>query len=159
MIFVVLGSQKFQFNRLLKSLDIAVENGLITDSIFAQTGSSDYEPRNYEYSNFLDRDEYKNKLSQSDVVICHGGTGVIVGAVKNNKKVIAIARLSRYNEHVDDHQLQIINQFAQANMISYVDEPDEIPGKLEEIKNITFEKYVSNQKTINNYLKEYIDSI
>lgn len=159
MIFVVLGSQKFQFNRLLKSLDESIEKGLIEEKVFAQIGSSDYKPKNYEYCDFLDRDEYKNKLVQCDVVICHGGTGVIVGAVKNDKKVIAIARLSRYNEHVDDHQLQIINQFAQANMISYVNEPDEIVQKLKEIKNLSFEKYVSNQKTINKYIKEFIDSI
>ena len=60
---------------------------------------------------------------------------------------------------MDDHQLQIISQFAKANMISYVDEPDKIPDKLREIKEVKFEKYVSNQKTINSYLKEYIDGI
>ena len=159
MIFVVLGSQKFQFNRLLEGLDKALKNGLINDKVFAQIGYSDYKPENFEYRDFIDREEYKEKLKESDIVICHGGTGVIVEAVKNEKKVIAIARLAQYNEHVDDHQLQIISQFAKANMISYVDEPDKIPDKLREIKEVKFEKYVSNQKTINSYLKEYIDGI
>ena len=159
MIFVVLGSQKFQFNRLLEGLDRAINEGKIKDEVFAQIGYSDYKPQFFEYSNFIDREEYKQKLKQADVVICHGGTGVIVEAVKNEKKVIAIARLAQYNEHVDDHQLQIINQFTEANMITYVDEPEKIPDKLIEIEDMKFEKYISNQKTINSYLKEYIDGI
>lgn len=159
MIFVVLGSQKFQFNRLLKSLDEAISNKKINDKIFAQVGYSDYKPQNYEYRDFIDRDEYKDKLKEADIVICHGGTGVIVEAVKNEKKVIAIGRLAQYNEHVDDHQLQIISQFANANMIACVEDADKIPDKLKEIEDMKFEKYVSNQKTINSYLKEYIDGI
>ena len=33
----------------------------------------------------------------------------------NNKNVIAAARLSKYNEHVNDHQLQIIDNFSREN--------------------------------------------
>ena len=46
MIFVTLGSQKFQFNRLLRKIDDLVEEGVITEEVFAQTGASDYLPRN-----------------------------------------------------------------------------------------------------------------
>lgn len=44
MIFVTVGSQKFQFNRLLQKLDELKEQGIITEEIFAQTGVSDYKP-------------------------------------------------------------------------------------------------------------------
>lgn len=37
MIFITLGSQKFQFNRLLKAVDDLIENGIIQDEVFAQT--------------------------------------------------------------------------------------------------------------------------
>ena len=49
MIFVTLGSQKFQFNRLLIELDKLKENNKIDDVIFAQIGYSDYKPKNFEY--------------------------------------------------------------------------------------------------------------
>ena len=111
MIFVTLGSQKFQFNRLLIEIDRLVEEGKITEEVFAQTGYSDYEPKNYEYKNFLDRDEFSDIMGKCDKVITHGGTGAIIGAVKKEKKVIAVSRLSKFGEHVDDHQLQIIEQF------------------------------------------------
>ena len=45
MIFVTLGSQKFQFNRLLKAVDELDTD----DEIFAQIGYSNYKPQNYAY--------------------------------------------------------------------------------------------------------------
>ena len=38
MIFVTVGSQKFQFDRLLQKLDQLVEEGVIQDEIVAHTG-------------------------------------------------------------------------------------------------------------------------
>ena len=43
MIFITLGSQKFQFNRLLKAVDDLIEHKKIQDEVFAQTGYSDYQ--------------------------------------------------------------------------------------------------------------------
>ena len=40
MIFITLGSQKFQFNRLLKAIDKLVEQGKIKEEVFAQIGIS-----------------------------------------------------------------------------------------------------------------------
>ena len=40
MIFITLGSQKFQFNRLLKTVDELVERGIIKEEVFAQIGFS-----------------------------------------------------------------------------------------------------------------------
>ena len=60
MIFVTVGSQKFQFNRLLKAIDTLVKNNSITEEVFAQTGYSDYKPKYYKYREFLNRDEFAN---------------------------------------------------------------------------------------------------
>ena len=111
MIFITLGSQKFQFNRLLKEVDKLISDGVITDEVFAQKGYSDYQPENFEFKNFLDRDEFADIMKKSNLVITHGGTGAIIGAVKKGKKVIAVPRLAKYGEHVDDHQIQLIKQF------------------------------------------------
>ena len=53
-IFITLGSQKFQFNRLLIAVDKLCEKKVISgEDVFAQTGYSDYVPRNYSYNNFF----------------------------------------------------------------------------------------------------------
>ena len=46
MIFITVGSQKFQFNRLLEQIDLLIENKIIKEEVFAQIGSSDYIPKN-----------------------------------------------------------------------------------------------------------------
>lgn len=117
MIFITLGSQKFQFDRLLKAVDELVADGAITEPVFAQSGYSDYQPKHYEFKQFLDRDEFTKRMGEADLVITHGGTGAIIGAVKKGKKVIAVPRLAKYGEHVDDHQLQLLKEFKQMDII------------------------------------------
>ena len=157
MIFVTLGSQKFQFNRLLIELDKLVEEKKICNDIFAQIGYSDYKPKNYEFKEFLDREQFAEFMDKCDTVITHGGTGAIVGAVKRDKKVIAVPRLAKFGEHVDDHQLQIIDQFTNMNFIVGVKETNEIYEALELLKKMKFKKYISNTENIINEIEKYIN--
>lgn len=159
MVFITLGSQKFQFNRLLKAVDELIENGVLTDGVFAQTGYSDYQPRNYKFKQFLDREEFAKYEAEAEIVITHGGTGAIIGAVKKGKKVIAVPRLSKYGEHVDDHQLQIIEQFKNQNLICGLDDCNQLIDGLAYVKNHEFSTYNSNTSTIIASIEEYIATI
>ena len=161
MIFVTVGSQKFQFNRLLEIIDELVKNTNINEEIFAQTGYSDYQPKYFQYKNFLDREEFENWEKKADIIITHGGTGAIVGAVKNKKKVIAISRLARYGEHVDDHQKQIITEFNERNLIyGLLDLKNysELKAAIEYVKTHKFNTYISNTQTVINSIEKFIRS-
>ena len=151
MIFITLGSQKFQFNRLLK----AVDELNLKEEIFAQIGYSDYIPKNFKYKRFMDRNEFSSYINKSDVIITHGGTGAIMGALKKGKKVIAVPRLSEYGEHVDDHQLQIIEEFKELNLL-YSCEDMDIEKALNKVKIKDFKKYKSNTETIINSIENFI---
>ena len=159
MIFITLGSQKFQFNRLLKKIDKLIEEGVINEEVFAQTGASDYIPKNYKFENFLDRDQFADIMSKSDIVITHGGTGAIIGAVKKDKKVIAVPRLAKYGEHVDDHQLQLLKQFDELGLICPCYEIDKLGECFKEIRNRQFNKYESNTNTIIDSIDAYIQTL
>ena len=157
MIFVTLGSQKFQFNRLLKELDRLVAENKIDDKVFAQVGYSDYKPEHYEYKDFLDRDEFKKIMSESHTVIAHGGTGAIITAVKQGKKVIAIPRLAKYGEHVDDHQIQLVDEFKELNLIEPVYDEKDLERAINESKTKTYNKYVSNTDSIVEDIEKFIE--
>ena len=133
MIFVILGSQKNQFNRLLKALDGQVAAGEIKERIFAQTGYSDYEPVNYEFRHFLDHDEFNRVEEEAELVITHGGTGAIMGALKKGKKVIAVPRRFDLGEHNDDHQIQVVSQLAQSGLITCCENTDELAGLVRKV--------------------------
>lgn len=155
MIFVTVGSQKFQFNRLLKAVDTLISDRTITESVFAQTGYSDYVPKNYDYEPFIDRDEFAKKIEQADIVITHGGTGAIIGAVKQGKKVIAVPRMVKYGEHVDDHQMQIVEQFKELNLICACEDSD-LKKAIETVKKKDYKSYQSNTDKIIKSIEEFI---
>lgn len=157
MIFVTVGSQKFQFNRLLNEIDRLIENKVITTDVFAQIGVSDYKPKNYSYKDFITQDEFKNYINKCEFVITHAGTGAIITALKNNKKVIAIPRLSKYDEHVDDHQIQLINEFKELNLIEPVYEIEDLENAIKNINNNKYSKYKSNTDKIIKDIEDYLE--
>ncbi len=148
MIFVTLGSQKFQFNRLLKEVDRLLEMGTIQEEVVAQVGYSDYRPINYPYRPFMDGDEFGRLMGKCDVVMAHGGTGTIMTALKLGKKVIAVPRLSMHGEHVDDHQTQLIEQFLEARIISGCRDVGEIGKTYEDLGHIATRDYQTNTDKI-----------
>jgi UDP-N-acetylglucosamine transferase subunit ALG13 len=160
LIFVTVGSQKFQFNRLLMKIDKLIEQGSLTQSeIFAQTGYSSYLPINYNYKKFLNKEEFLCCIERSRLVITHGGTGSILNAIKNEKKVIAIPRESQFGEHVDNHQLEIINQFSNSKLIYGLNNIDRLKEAIDEVNNTAFKKYKSNTNNINKFLNDYIQTL
>ena len=117
MVFVTVGSQKFPFDRLLKAVDECVGDGSLPRDTFAQSGTSSYVPAHCKSRDFLNRDEFAAKLDACEVLVTHGGTGSIVRALKRGKRVIAMPRLARYGEHVDDHQVQLLEEFEGAGLL------------------------------------------
>ena len=157
MIFVTLGSQKFQFNRMLVEIDRLIEEGKITDKVFVLLSASDYKPKNFKYKDFLTQDEFKDYMKNANLVITHAGTGAIVTALKNDKLVIAIPRLARFGEHVDDHQIQLINEFKELNFIEPVYEIEQLGNALELVKKNKYNKYISNTKNIISDIEGFIE--
>ena len=160
MIFITLGSQKFQFNRLLIAVDKVIDRNEIKDEVFAQIGYSDYKPRNYEYKKFLDHETFAEMEDRADIVLTHGGTGAIMGAVKKRKKVIAVPRLAQYGEHVDDHQLQVLREFENLGIILVCYDTDYLGKVFERIYSEEMRPYISNKRniieSIDNFLKEIV---
>lgn len=159
-IFITLGSQKFQFNRLLKVVDELCEKGTVdAEDVFAQIGYSDYVPKKYNYKTFLDRDEFSNEMEKADIVITHGGTGAIIGAVKKGKKVIAVPRRAKYREHVDDHQLQLIKQFDDLNLICPCRDTNKLETALDTVQRTKYNSYKSNTLNIISSIEDYLMEI
>lgn len=157
MIFITLGSQKFQFDRLLKKIDELIIENKINDEVYAQIGHSNYEPQNYENARFMSREEFSEKMSESEIVITHGGTGAIINAIKKEKKVIAVPRQEKYGEHVDNHQSQIVDQFQNMELISSCVHIDDLEKKIEEINTKKFKKYNSSTNEIILSIEKFIN--
>ena len=159
MIFITLGSQKFQFNRLLEKIDKMLETGIIDDVVYAQRGNSTYIPKNYDSIDFLNRDKFGEIMDKSNLVITHAGTGAIIGAVKRNKKVIAVPRKKEFNEHVDDHQVQIVKEFSQMKIIEPCYDVDEMEMAYRNVLSKAYATYQSNTEVYINTINNYLESL
>lgn len=129
MIFVPLGTQKFQFNRLLKYVDELIEEKVITEDVFAQIGNSTYLPKNYKYVNFLESADFNKKLDSARVVITHAGVGSILSSLKRGKITIVVPR-SEKGEHVDNHQIQIAQKYAELGFVLMANSKQELADAL-----------------------------
>lgn len=159
MIFVTVGSQKFPFDRLVEAADTLVATGAVEGGAFAQTGSCTYVPEHMGHVAFLDREGFRARMGICDVVITHGGTGAIIGAVKAGKRVIAVPRRASYGEHVDDHQVEIVSQFADMGLIEPCMDPIDLPAAYARALSKTYRSYKSNTEHFVADLAEYIDSV
>lgn len=158
MIFITLGSQKFQFDRLLQKVDELVENGFLTEDVLAQSGNSGYVPKYYKSIDFMDRDAFNEQMGIANIVITHAGTGAILGALKKGKKVIAVPRRKVYGEHVDDHQLQIVKQFELMKIIEPCYDVDNLEQAYNDVLTKEYVQYRSNTQIIISSIEDFLES-
>ena len=107
MIFVTVGTHTQQFNRLLEKVDELVEGKKIKEEVFAQTGNSSFEPKNFSFKKFLNAAEFEEKIGKSSIVISHGGAGAIISALRHNKPLVVVPRLLEFKEHTNSHQVDL----------------------------------------------------
>jgi len=133
LIFISTGSRKFQFDRLIKKVDELAASGAITEEVFAQIAETTYVPQHIKYERYLSPEDFKKYQTEADLIISHAGTGALVGALKLGKQVLAIPRLAKYNEHSDDHQMQVADALAEEGFLRVVYDME----KLEEAINLS----------------------
>lgn len=137
MIFVTVGSRNYPFDRLFIKIDELIDKGVIKDEIFAQIGTSTYRPRNYKYKDFISQDEFTQCVDKASLVISHGASGSIMKALNSGKKVIAVTRLAKYGEHIDDHQIQNNKAFGENGYVIPVYEMNDLEEAFKSIENGT----------------------
>lgn len=156
MILVLLGTQDKSFKRLIEAVEKQVINKNIKEKVIVQAGTTKYESKYLEIFDLLPEEELTKLIQESSLVITHGGVASILTALKNNKKVIAAARLKEYKEHDNDHQLQIIKEFKSEKYILELKDFDKLDLLLKESKEFKQKKYKSNNKKFITDLTDYI---
>ena len=153
LILVTLGTQKQPFTRLLDK----IEHSNIKDEIVVQAGHTKYTSNKMQIFDFIDYETMENLIKKADIVITHGGTGSIVGPLSKEKKVIALPRLQKYGEHVDNHQTEIIEAFSKMDYILELKEEDDIDRVVADIQKFQPKLYVSNTDNFIEKLKQEIE--
>ena len=158
MIFVTVGTQDKPFERIIKAVEQAVLDGKITDQVVVQAGNTKYESEVLNVLNYVPFDEFNNYISKADIIITHGGVGSILNALKLKKKIIAVPRLKKYGEHINDHQLQVIDKMTRDGYILSCEDENEIADKVKEAKDFVVKEYISNTENFIASFKEVLEN-
>ena len=158
MILVTLGTQDKKFTRLLEELDRLIDKKVIKEKVIVQAGySKDYQSKNLEILDLISKDEFEDLVRNANFIITHGGVGSILTGLKFEKKVIAVPRYKKYKEHVNDHQVQIINNFNEEGYIIGVDSVSDLEEAILKIPKFKPKPYKSNKDKALALIKELID--
>ena len=157
MILVMLGTQNNSFERLLKELDRLKENKIIKEKIIVQAGYTKYKSNNLEIFDFIDNDSLEDYQRKADIIITHGGVGSITHSITKGKKVIAVPRLKEYNEHVNNHQLDIIESFSNNGYIIGIKDVKELEEAYKKINKFKPKKYIPNNSKILKIVEDFIE--
>lgn len=155
MILVTLGTQKEQFSRLLEYID----NSNIAEKIIVQAGYTKYNPKkkNMIIIDFISYDEMSKYVDEAKLIITHSGTGSVLAPLKKGKKVIVCSRLSKYGEHVDDHQKELTDVLLAGGYILELNENNSLNKLLDKIDDFKPVKYNSNTDKFIKELKKEIE--
>ena len=158
MILVLLGTQNNSFHRLLEEVQKNIDNGNIKEEVVAQKGYTKFESKDMTLYNKIPTDEVKKLIDKADLVITHGGVGSIITSITKEKKVIAVPRLKKYNEHVNDHQLDIIDSFNEMGYIIGIHDVSELGDAIKKAKEFQPKKYIQNTGNIIKIVEDFIDN-
>ena len=157
MILVLLGTQNNSFERLLKKIDNLIENKIINDKVIAQVGYTKYSTNNIEMVDFISKGKLEEYVEESDFIITHGGVGSILLSLEKGKKVIAIPRLHKYKEHINDHQKEIIEVFNEKEYIIGIQDVEDLEDAIKRIKDFKPKKYKQDNSKMLKIIEDFID--
>ena len=157
MILVLLGTQDNSFHRLLDKIQELIDKKVIKEKVVVQAGRTKYESKDMEIFSLMPQDKLRDLMEKADLIITHGGVGSIVTSLKMGKKVIAVPRLSSFGEHVNDHQIQIVDSFDKQGFLIGVVELDELEKAIEKAKTFKPNKFVSQTENMIKIIEDFID--
>ncbi len=158
MIFVTVGTHEQPFNRLVEFIDKLVENEIIKDEVIIQTGYSTYKPKFCKFNKMLPYQEMVKNVQNARIVITHGGPASFIMPLQYGKIPIVVPRQKKFNEHVNNHQLEFCKAVAerQKNIIVVEDIQtlDKVLSKYEQMcSNLNGSSLSNNAKFNEEFIK------
>ncbi|MBM7520298.1 glycosyltransferase [Nocardioides nitrophenolicus] len=119
---VALGSEHFPFPRAVDAIVRAVPTGVEVTWQVGETLGSDGADRN----RWLTAKQMTASMRSADVVITHGGAGSILTALDAGQVPVVLPRHAAHGEHVDDHQVRMVQSLAARGLVVAVPDPAQL---------------------------------
>lgn len=159
-ILITIGSMsEKKFTRLFNIIEELCEEKILDGKeIIAQVGFDNYESKYFQTFDMIADEEFKKIIDESDLIISHAGTGTVISSLKKSKKVIIFPRMEKYDEHYDDHQLELCQLFSSKNYVMCAKNKKELIQCINNLESFIPEKFISNNNKINKLIIEFIEN-
>ena len=87
-----------------------------------------------------------------------GGPASFIMPLQIGKTPIVVPRQHQYNEHVNDHQLDIVQSFDKMGYIIGIASISQLEEAIKKIKTFQPKKYIQNTGNIIKIISEFIDN-
>jgi beta-1,4-N-acetylglucosaminyltransferase len=116
-IFATVGSTQIPFERFMRALE-----SLPGERLLVQHGPVDPPPGAARANAFMQFPEMIESMEAAEVVVCHAGAGSILCALRAGHTPVVVPRLKRYQETVDDHQVEFSRALAAQGKVIAVED-------------------------------------
>ncbi len=135
MIFVTVGAQ-MPFDRMVRAVDDwAGARG--RRDVFAQIGETDYRPRHFEWTAFIEPEDFRRRVAEAHVLVAHAGMGSILTALEAGKPVLVMPRRGDLRETRNDHQVATAKRFHDLGKVAVAFDEHELPAKLDQLESLS----------------------
>ena len=151
MIFVTVGMHTKGFDRLLKKMDEIAHT--LEEEVVMQIGHTSFRPQNAKWFDFTTEAGIKEWCKKARVVVTQPAMSIL-DAQEQGVPVIVVPRLKRYDEVIDDHQLDFARELEKESKVIAVYDVDELDKVLQ--KPDLKPQELAKDKRLVNTLKKYI---
>ena len=163
MIFVTVGTHEQGFERLIKKVDDLVRDGKIKEDVVMQIGFTQYKPKYCKWQKLFPYSEMKEMMQKARIVITHGGPASFIMALQEGKTPIVVPRMAKYNEHVNDHQLDfslaVNERYKNLIVVKDVETLEEVISDYDNLVRSMNSGTLSNNMAFNKKFKKIVDEL
>lgn len=145
MIFVTVGMHTKGFDRLLKKMDeIAATLG---EEVVMQIGHTSFRPQTAKWFDFTDEAGMKDWCKKARVVVTQPAMSIL-DAQEQGTPVVVVPRLKKYNEVIDDHQLDFARHLEKEGKVTAVYDVDKLEEALRKV-DLKAHQLVKDKRLVN----------
>jgi UDP-N-acetylglucosamine transferase subunit ALG13 len=125
-IFATVGSTQIPFGRFIRALET-----LPVEQLLVQHGPVEPPAGAARASAFMRFPQMIESMEAADAVVCHAGAGSILCALRAGHTPVVVPRLKRYQETVDDHQVEFSRALAAEGKVITVEDLNRLRAAVE----------------------------
>jgi UDP-N-acetylglucosamine transferase subunit ALG13 len=98
--------------------------------LFVQRGAEAADFAHLPGAALMSREDFAGRVAWADVVICHGGAGTLHETLCAGHIPLVMARLARFAEHVNDHQIELVQALEERGRLLSFSTSQELRARL-----------------------------